>query len=48
MKRYFDLRLFGKTGAPHPGMKLLAEKAKVEAEKCGIWKDIMKYPSKFE
>lgn len=44
---FFDLRLFGKTGAPHPDMKLLAEKAKKEAEKVGIWEDIMKYSSKF-
>lgn len=44
---FFDLRLFGKTGAPHPDMKELAEKAKAEAEKNGIWDDIMSYPSKF-
>lgn len=44
----FDLRLFGKTGAPHPDMVDLMEKAKAEAEKNGIWDDIMSCPSKFE
>ena len=44
----FDIRLFGKTGAPHPDMVDLMEKAKVEAEKNGIWNDIMSCPSKFE
>ena len=44
----FDLRLFGKTGAPHPDMVDLMGKAKAEAEKNGIWDDIMSYPSKFE
>ena len=47
-KYLFDLRLFGKTGAPHPDMVDLMEKAKAEAEKNGIWDDIMSYPSKFE
>lgn len=45
---FFDLRLFGKTGNPHPNMLLLAQKMKEEAEKNSIWEDIMKYPSKFE
>ena len=45
---FFDLRLFGKTGAPHPNMLHLAKLMKAEAEKQGIWEDIMKYPSKFE
>lgn len=44
----FDLRLFGKTGAPHPDMVDLMEKAKAEAEKNGIWDDIINCPSKFE
>lgn len=44
----FDLRLFGKTGAPHPDMVDLMEKAKAEVEKNGIWDDIMSCPSKFE
>ena len=41
-KHFFDLRLFGKTGAPHPNMKQLAELMKIEAEKQGVWEDIMK------
>ena len=45
---FFDLRLFGNTGKPHPNMLQLAELMKAEAEKQGIWDDIMKYPSKFE
>lgn len=44
---FFDLRLFGKTGAPHPNMLALAERAKKAAEEAGIWEEIMKYPSKF-
>ena len=44
----FDLRLFGKTGAPHPDMVDLMEKAKAKAEKNGIWEDIMSHPSRFE
>lgn len=47
-RHFFDLRLFGKTGAPHPNMKQLAELMKAEAEKQGVWDDIMKQPSKFE
>lgn len=45
---FFDLRLFAKTGKPHPDMLLLAERAKSVAEDAGIWDDIMKYPSKFD
>jgi hypothetical protein len=47
-RHFFDLRYFEKTGKAHPDMKLLAEKAKAEAEKNGIWEDIMSKPSKFE
>lgn len=47
-RHFFDLRLFGKTGAPHPNMKQLAELMKAEAEKQSVWDDIMKQPSKFE
>ena len=47
-RHFFDLRLFGKTGAPHPNMKQLAELMKAEAEKQDIWEDIMKQPSKFK
>jgi thymidylate synthase (FAD) len=42
-KHFFDLRLYGKTGAPHPNMKQLAELMKEEAEKANIWEDITKY-----
>lgn len=44
---FFDLRLFGKTGAPHPDMKALAERAYIEASKHGILGDIESHPSKF-
>ena len=44
---FFDLRLFGKTGAPHPNMLLLAQKMKAEAEDKDVWNDIMRYHSKF-
>ena len=42
-KHFFDLRLYGKTGTPHPNMKQLAELMKEEAEKANIWEDITKY-----
>ena len=45
---WFDKRLFGKTGQPHPDMLVLANLIKQEFEKAGIWEEIMKYPSKFE
>ena len=47
-RHYFDLRLFGKTGDPHPQMKQLAELIKQEFEKAGVWEGIMKYPSKYD
>ena len=47
-RHFFDLRLFGKTGEPHPQMKQLAELIKQEFEKAGVWEGIMKYKSKFE
>lgn len=47
-RHFFDLRYFGKTGAPHPDMLQLATKMKETAEEAGIWEDIMKQPSKFE
>ena len=47
-RHFFDLRLFGKTGAPHPNMLHLAELMQAEAIKAGIWEDIMSKPSKFE
>lgn len=46
-RHFFDLRLFGKTGAPHPNMLQLATLMKEEAEKQGIWNDIMSKSSKF-
>lgn len=47
-KHFFDLRLFGKTGKPHPDMLLLAEKAKKVLEENKLWDYIMSFPSKFE
>ena len=44
---FFDLRLFGKTGAPHPDMLRVAEIAKKRFEEHGYWDDIMSYKSKF-
>lgn len=35
-KRFFDLRLYGKTGKPHPDMLILAQLIKDEFEKNGI------------
>lgn len=46
-RHFFDLRLFGKTGAPHPNMLQLATLMKEEAEKQDIWNDIMSKSSKF-
>lgn len=43
-----DLRCFGKTGAPHPDMLNLMEKAQKAMQEADIWEDIMKYKSKFE
>lgn len=39
---FFDLRLFGKTGAPHPDMKQLAEKAQKELQDAKVWDNIYK------
>ena len=46
-RHVMDLRLFGKTGAPHPDMVDLMEKLRYEALEAGIWHDIMSKPSKF-
>ena len=46
--KFFDLRYFEKTGKVHPNMKELVEKMVAEAQKNGIWNDIMSQPSKFE
>ena len=43
-----DLRLFGKTGAPHPDMIDLIQKAQKAMQEADIWEDIMSKPSKFE
>lgn len=39
---FFDLRLFGKTGAPHPDMKQLTEKAKKALQDAKVWEEIYK------
>ena len=45
---FFDLRLFGKTGAPHPDMLRVAEIAKGRFEANNAWDDIMSHQSKFD
>ena len=45
---WFDKRLFGKTGTPHPDMLVLANLIKQEFEKAGVWEGIMKYQSKYD
>ena len=47
-RHVMDLRLFGKTGAPHPDMVDLMQKAQKAMQEAGIWDDIMNKPSKFE
>ncbi len=47
-RHLFDLRLFEKTGAVHPDMKDLMQKAQRTMQEAGIWDDIMSKPSKFE
>jgi thymidylate synthase (FAD) len=47
-RHVMDLRLFGKTGAPHPDMIDLMQKAQKVMQEAGIWEDIMSKPSKFE
>ena len=47
-KHAIDLRLFGKTGAPHPDMIDLMQKAQKAMQEAGIWDDIMSKSSKFE
>lgn len=42
---FFDLRLFGTTGKPHPDMELLALKASKEAIKANIINDIVSNPN---
>lgn len=40
-KHFFELRMFGTTGKPHPDMELLAKKASIEAIKMHIAEDII-------
>ena len=47
-RHFFDLRMWGKTGAPHPDMKELATKAMLVAQDAGIWMSLEKQPSQFE
>lgn len=47
-RHVMDLRLFEKTGAVHPDMKDLMQKAQKAMQEAGIWKDIISKPSKFE
>ena len=47
-RHVMDLRLFGKTGQPHPDMVDLMQKAQKTMQEAGIWEDIMSKPSKFE
>lgn len=46
-KHLFDLRFFEKTGAVHPDMHDLMQKALGAMQVAGIWKDIMSKQSKF-
>lgn len=46
-RHVFDLRLFEKTGAVHPDMLDLMQKALGAMQVAGIWKDIMSKQSKF-
>ena len=46
-RHVMDLRLFGKTGAPHPDMIGLMQKAQKAMQEAGIWEDIISKPSKF-
>ena len=46
---FFNLRLFGTTGKPHPDMLRLAELMKAELEKAKIWKTLFKKePKRYE
>lgn len=47
-RHFFDLRLFGRTGSPHPDMLSLMQKAQKAMQEADIWEDIMNKPSKFE
>ena len=45
-KHFFDLRLLGTTGKPHPDMLLLAEKAKKVLDENNLWLLIYKQNDK--
>ena len=47
-RHVMDLRLFGKTGAPHPDMLNLMQKTQKAMQEAGIWDDIISKPSKFD
>ena len=47
-RHVLDLRLFEKTGAVHPDMKDLMQKAQKAMQEAGIWEDLMSKSSKFE
>ena len=47
-RHVMDLRLFGKTGAPHPDMLDLMQKAQKAVQEADIWENIMNKPSKFK
>jgi len=47
-RHVMGLRLFGKTGAPHPDMIDLMQKAQKAMQEADIWEDIMSKPSKFD
>lgn len=47
-RHVMDLRLFGKTGTPHPDMVDLMQKTQKVMQEAGIWEDIMSKPSKFD
>ena len=47
-RHVMDLRLFGKTGVPHPDMTDLMQKAQKAMQEAGIWEDIISKPSKFK
>ena len=45
---FMVMKCNGKTGAPHPDMVNLMQKAQKAMQEVGIWEDIIKYPSKFD
>ena len=47
-RHFFDLRMWGKTGAPHPDMLELAAQAMLQAQGAGIWMSIERQPSQFK